>query len=418
MQALEWRFFVGRSPVMRGAPWLTLVLALSCASRQASDLSAGAGQRPSPSPVPATSAPAAVLLSSRQPETALAAPDGGADRLPDGKRPIPADAYTGTIGDHARLVMRLRAGSRDGAFTGHYFYEAVGEALSVSGTIDPSGHLELTEKTPAGAVSGRFVGDSRASGAIAGTWEAPGGTRRLPFELTPIVRGDAGGPVKVFKRAFRNRSLPTEPMPPEAAARYPRTCDIRVEYPEVFGLESAAAEAKINGVLNAEGERACDQQCDGARSYEVTFNRAGVLSVDVSGWHSCWMFAHPSNFEGMSVNFLTKTGEQLTREQVFKSPFEQYARASFRPTLDALVKDLPEAGVSTDADEIAFCQDMLRGAFDAPDFVFVEGGVRFSVARHLAHAFQGLAPDSTTLTFEQLAAALDPRSPVAFLWAR
>jgi hypothetical protein len=323
-----------------------------------------------------------------------------------------ADEYTGTIGEKARIVMRLHATAR--GLAGEYFYEAVGEALSLSGTVAGARQVSLTEKARSGRVTGTFSGDRLPSGEIAGTWEAAGGARRLSFTLAPIPRASGPGPVRVFKRAFRNEGRVTEPLPDWRAPETPSTCDIKVEYAEVFGLESAAVEAKINKVLSAEDERSCTQPCEGGVGYEVTFNRGGVLSVDVSGEHTCWLAAHPSNYEGFSANFLLSTGEQLTLEQVFKRPFGVHAAKTFAAVVDSMIQ--PDDGEPS-ADD-AMYRDLLTHAFESPEFVFVEGGVRFWIARGLPHAFQGLAADPVTLTFAQLVGVLDPTSRVAFLWQR
>jgi hypothetical protein len=351
---------------------------------------------------------------------ALAASEAGARTVaaaPPSAPPRPvsmADAYLGTIGDKARVVMRLH--STPGGLSGEYFYEAVGEALLLSGVIDVDGHVSLTERDRGGRVTGTFTGDRRSPDAIAGTWEAPGSTRRLAFELTAIARASGTGPVKVFRRAFRNQAqaLDQGPVGTEAET-VPTTCDIRVEYPEVFGLESALVEAKINTALGAESERACEQACEGARNYEVTFNRAGVLSIDVSGEHTCWRAAHPSNYEGFSANFLTRTGDRLTLEQVFKKPFEANTEKTFKPVIDSMMRTVQSDFAQDDA---AAYRELLKTGFEAPDFALVEGGVRFSIVRSLPHAIQGIAERPSTLTFEQLAAVLDPSSPVAFLWKR
>jgi hypothetical protein len=326
-----------------------------------------------------------------------------------------ADEYTGTIGEKAPIVMRLHTTAR--GLAGEYFYEAVGEALSLSGTVVGARHVSLTEKARSGQVTGTFSGDRLPSGGVAGTWEAPGGARRLPFTLAPIPRASGPGPVRVFRRAFRNQGGVTGPLPDWRAPETPSTCDIKVEYAEVFGLESAAVEAKINKVLSAEDERACTEPCEGGVGYEVTFNRGGVLSVDVSGEHTCWLAAHPSNYEGFSANFLLSTGEQLTLEQVFKKPFEVHAAKTFAAVVDSMMTKIQSGEGEPSADD-ALYRDQLTHAFESPEFVFVEGGVRFWIARRLPHAFQGLAAYPSTLTFGQLAGVLDPTSRVAFLWQR
>jgi hypothetical protein len=291
--------------------------------------------------------------------------------------------------------------------------------------VDEHGHVVLAEKTREGKATGTFDGDRDASGAIAGTWRAAGNGHSAPFTLAPIPRATGPGPVLVFKRAFHNQDQTTERHPSEPGNDQPTGCDIKVEYPEVFGLASAEVEAKINAALSAENERECDQPCTGEWSYGVTLNRDGVLSVDVGGEHVCAFAAHPSNYEGFSANFLTRTGERLGLDQVFKRPFSVYAKKLFQKAIDEAIPDEargtsksgPPRYDSNELDE-AFYRDMLEGVFASPEFLFVDGGVEFTVARALPHAFQALGAEPTKLTYAQLKDALDPSSPVAFLWRK
>jgi hypothetical protein len=368
-----------------------------------------AGCRSSEPSQPADAAPAASPIAAASPSPSASAP-------PIDARPL-ADAYSGMIGDKSRVVMRLHPAADAGAdgVEGEYFYEAVGDGLALEGTFSPTGQLALTERARDGKVTGTFSGDRFASGAIGGIWTAAGGGHELPFALTPVAREATQGPVRVFTRAFRNRSAASEVPAPSGDEKPPSTCDMKIRYPEVFGLPDAKAEAAINKALNAEDERACEQPCEGERSFEVTFNRSGVLSVDVTGSRTCWTAAHPSNNEGFSANFLVATGEDLALERVFKKPFATAAAKLFKPAVDRMMKELYANGGGPQPDDDGL-RDLIMSAFEAPAFVFVDGGVRFSVARSLPHVYQPLEEKPTKLTFAQLAPALDPRSPVAFLW--
>jgi hypothetical protein len=328
-------------------------------------------------------------------------PDAGAAKA---SFPPLADAFYGVIGDGNHVVMRLHATA--GGLSGTYFYESVGDALALSGTLDERHHVVLTEKARAGATTGTFVGEQTPSGTLTGTWQSPGGARSLRFELTPIPRTAGPGPVRVFKRGYHNTTRGTEQASPVMGER-PTHCALKIEYPEVFGLESAAAEAKINDALRAEDDRDCEEACAGTRAYEVTFNRDGVLSIDVTGYHSCVFQTYPSVYEGFSANFLTRTGETLTLEQVFKRPFADHTAELFERAIAAAVKDGNDMERAT-----------LAMALESPEFVFVDGGVRFTGVRKLPYSLQPSGDAPITLTFAQLRSALDPASPVAFLWKR
>jgi hypothetical protein len=107
---------------------IALLLAASCQHR--------AGPTPdlarAPAPAPSSKGEPAAA---RADAPASAVPGPNDDR---GVGPM-ADESTGTIGETARIVMRLHATAR--GLAGEYFYEAVGEALSLSGTVDPTSRV-------------------------------------------------------------------------------------------------------------------------------------------------------------------------------------------------------------------------------------------------------------------------------------
>ncbi len=107
------------------------------------------------------------------------------------------------------------------------------------------------------------------------------------------------------------------------------------------------------------------------------------------------------------ANFDVTTGQEITLDRVFRSPLEDTCRKFFAP----VVRDLASSP------EVSEAAELFQNAFDNPEFVFVPRGMRFSIARALPHALQGLSADGFERSFDELAPVLDPRSVARRLWS-
>jgi len=100
--------------------------------------------------------------------------------------------FTGTLDNDLRIQMdlTLKWSGKEAEVTGQYFYESLGIPLSLLGSADHDGNLELQETNPDGEVTGTFTGVFSSSphefaSTLSGTWR--GTDKELPFGLTKIA---------------------------------------------------------------------------------------------------------------------------------------------------------------------------------------------------------------------------------------
>ena len=106
--------------------------------------------------------------------------------------------FRGTIGDNLSIEMALvRDGDR---LAGTYFYPRVGKNITLSGTVDKSGNVSLTESDETGKQTGAFKGNWQPAtdspdpdvNQIEGKWSKPDGSKETDFYLwqQPYQFGD------------------------------------------------------------------------------------------------------------------------------------------------------------------------------------------------------------------------------------
>lgn len=130
--------------------------------------------RPSPKP---TSTPAPTLAPppppTRQPEPAVKEPDQSFNKT-----------LRGTINDRFPIQMTLQR--RGTTLTGTYYYLKQGINITLEGTIDQGGNVNLNgldrDGTWIDMFQGRFISDSE----LVGTWSKPNGERSAPFRVLEI----------------------------------------------------------------------------------------------------------------------------------------------------------------------------------------------------------------------------------------
>ena len=122
--------------------------------------------------------------------------------------------FRGTIGDSIPIEMSLL---RDGEhLTGTYFYPRVGKNIALTGTVDKSGSVSLTEADDSGKQTGTFKGKWQSRGdspdsnlnEIDGQWSKPDGSKQTDFIVwqQPFEFGDTVRVVpKVIKEANKEK---------------------------------------------------------------------------------------------------------------------------------------------------------------------------------------------------------------------
>jgi hypothetical protein len=371
-------------------------------------LAAGCGgQRPGTAP--ADSAP---LLSTTAP-AAGSAPASAASATPAASAASHpgalADAYRGTIEPDLPVAMRLR---REGeVLKGTYFYENKGIDLVLSGTVASDGSLEVAE-TAGNKKTGIFTGRIAPDGAISGSWTDAAGDKPRPFHLAPIARSGEKPPW-IAKKWIRSRRKTSN----DAAS--PGACKLDLSYPEVFGLADKAVEARVDDMLKrvrrAQGGTSLDEECQSpltiSGDYTVYLNRGDVLSVGLSyGVTECGTCAYPGT-GGALANVVLSTGAELPLGKVLRPGAIGKVRAmlekAVRPRVLAMGPDSKEY------------LPQLLDAYLAGDFALTDEGVRFIAVYQLPHAIQAMDSDAgVTLSYGDLSAALNPKSPAARVWEK
>lgn len=269
----------------------------------------------------------------------------------------------GTIGEKARVKMQLllSLGGEDGnAISGTYHYTAVGDAITVIGSISGDEGFEMEEFTghdsweTTGIFAGtwnREYGEDPAPLRMSGTWSSPDGKRKLPF-LLEEVRGNGIAPLRVYEfsevyalngmrrsqelhllqvsgetpaidavnRRLRAWAMDWQaPMDEEATPRSPEHA------PDLKELALA-----VRALLPTEEEKAdLDLSFSDSLTFddsmEISLNRRDLLSVSAQRY-SFTGGAH-GNSVAEHLTFDLETGKVLTLDELLKPGWNEAVRA-------------------------------------------------------------------------------------------
>jgi hypothetical protein len=152
-----------------------------------------------------------------QPPNSSAAPGGNASTLPapgvsnalPSPAPVIAQAtyFNGSIGDNNGLEMKLiREGDK---LSGSYYYQKIGTAIGLKGTIDKDGNVAIDEFDPAGKQTGTFKGIWKSdlttgTASIAGNWSKPNSDKKTAFSIHQQPIEFASGTEIVAKQIKEN----------------------------------------------------------------------------------------------------------------------------------------------------------------------------------------------------------------------
>jgi hypothetical protein len=234
--------------------------------------------------------------------------------------------YRGTIANNLSIEMIL---TRDGdRLTGTYFYPRVGKNITLGGTIDKDGSVELKESDESGKDTGVFKGKWKAAidspdpslNEIEGKWSKPDGSKETPFqvvqqpiEFSAAVRVNP----KVIKEANKEK-------------RY----TVDAEYPQIEGdarFDSFNKEARSLITKNvaafktaetAEGTEPADetpaeiQDSTLGIGYEIRYAKDDLISVEFTEGAYSRGAAHP-NTTTTVLNYDVKNGKKLALVDLF-----------------------------------------------------------------------------------------------------
>jgi hypothetical protein len=212
----------------------------------------------------------------------------------------------------------LRLVQRDGAISGRYFYEKIGQDIALHGTIAGSSDVELTEGDP-NKSTGRFKGSCEPGGAFTGTWSNDKGAQ--PFRFEPVPARDT--PIVASKKMHVARKVK------HVGSFGMKECTYDETAFELFGARTPEAETAINGrdandvsphVLSKDtyGDvTACESGVTAEFGRTVTKTWNDLVDVQQVGTFNYDGAAHPGNAVDYShVTFDLRTGKAIGQKDV------------------------------------------------------------------------------------------------------
>jgi hypothetical protein len=305
--------------------------------------------------------------------------------------------FHGTIGSTHEIEMTLSIDGSD--VSGDYQYVSVGRSLTVTGTIDSRGRINLEEDDAAGRPTGRFRGWLVGRSHLFGTWTRVNGTHAVPFDLTTGrhtgVAATAAGTPAAGRATLTKRTLVIN-RTATVVKDSPGKARATLHYPVVSGLKDPAVLARLKktlGIASVLRESVDQSTSDIAEDtwvdtvdYTVNCNRNNVLDVTFtvsgSGAYPDHQIIHRrlSLLTGMPIR--THDAFIATEIAALESRLNRMLRA-----------EIADAKRGKDSSAVADALDLAR--FDRDNLDRFEVGVRgitFVYDYGLPHAQQALAP--------------------------
>ncbi len=251
------------------------------------------------------------------------APVGG--QAPAGEKFYLRGTITTTTGNLAIEMTLVRDGDR---VTGTYFYPKVGKNISLAGTIDKAGNVELKESDESGKETGVFKGKWKpATGSpdptlneIEGNWAKPDGSKATPFqvvqqpiEFTAAVRVTP----KVIKETNKEKHYTVDAEYPQIEGD-PRFDNFNREARSLITKDVAAFKTEENSQeVDAASELPSETQNSSLDvRYEIRCATDDLISVEFSDGTYSRGAAHP-NTSTMVLNYDVKNGKKLALADLF-----------------------------------------------------------------------------------------------------
>ena len=269
-------------------------------------------------------------------------------------------------GNIANLSIEMSLVRDSDRITGTYFYPRVGKNISLNGTVNSTGDIELTEADETGKQTGVFKGkwqpqkegpDSSLA-EIEGKWSRPDGSKSTAFIVTqqPI---SFTSPVRVFPKTIRDNSK---------EKRY----SVDAEYPEIqgdlrfdgFNREARSLVTKDVGAFKA--AETSDEYADDTTlpsetqnstldlRYEVRYATDDLISVEFTESSYSRGAAHPNSLTTV-LNYDVKNNRKLGLSDLFS------AKNYLRVIANYCMKDLRDRA-KNDSDSMISEEMMQSGA--------------------------------------------------------
>jgi hypothetical protein len=262
------------------------------------------------------------------------APVGGT--APAGEKFYFRGTITTSSGDLKIEMALMRDGDR---LTGTYFYPKVGKNITLSGTVDKSGSVDLRESDESGKETGIFNGKWKPAtdspdptlNEIEGKWSKPDGSKETAFQLTqqPIeFSADVRVVPKVIKEADKKKLYTIDAEYPQIEGD-PRFEKFNREARSLIMKDVAAFKT---GQTSEESETGNDNVlADEARTstldigYEIRYATDDLISMEFSEGSYEAGAAH-GNSNTTVVNYDVKNGKKLALADLF-NPSSKYLSA-------------------------------------------------------------------------------------------
>jgi hypothetical protein len=258
--------------------------------------------------------------------------------------------FSGTIGASNDLQMKLvRTGSD---LSGTYSYLKIGKPITLKGTIDKDGNVELAEFDAGGGQTGTFKGRWDASEQTAiridGNWSKPNGAREIKFSLSEEPINFSAGLELIAKRVKESDNK----LKSDIDALYPQlngSSDARVV--KFNSLVKGLVFKKIGefkkglAAIAAEEEQPpsdSDMRSDLSVSYSVALANDDLVSLGFSIGGYSRGAAHPNSYTE-AINYDLKNGKPLKLADLFQ-PAAAYLKVISTYCIDDLKKQAKAQG--------------------------------------------------------------------------
>lgn len=302
----------------------------------------------------------------------------------------------GAIDNRYQIQMSLTRSGSD--IEGSYSYTAVGKPLTLRGTIDASGNVQMTESDDKGDVTGTFNGHLVGGKRLVGQWTS-GKAGEAPLPFIVCTESDANALddgcdgviiVQVTKKAAKAK----RPYFPdtEAVVRYPQLV--------TTGLANKLVAAKLKSAVSLQnsGWPGPDELLRAVKqgdtwldefSYSVTYNRNYLLSFDFEESGSA---AYPSFFDFHNV-INTRTGRHVRAVDAFTPEGVRQLKRQLQLRMDAEATQAMKQADGTGES----IKDLLVGEGTITDklldtFSLSEKGVTFHHDWHFPHVVLAMEP--------------------------
>lgn len=234
---------------------------------------------------------------------------------------------TTTAGNLPIEMTLIRDGDR---LSGTYFYPKVGKNITLSGTVDKAGNVELKETDEGGKDTGLFKGKWKSAtdspdpslNEIDGNWSKPDGSKATPFqvvqqpiEFTAAVRVTP----KVIKEANKEKHYTIDAEYPQIEGD-PRFDGFNREARALITKDVAAFKTEENSQEVEPGTESPEATQDSSLDvrYEIRCAKDDLISVEFTDASYSRGAAHP-NSSTTVLNYDMKNGKKVGLADLFTS---------------------------------------------------------------------------------------------------